>query len=127
VVALIDIEPGMVVAGRYVVSSVDRRWLPEKPEVGAVCTGLDAILDEPVLILVADAGGSNDVLEAARRVSILGDRAHRSDPRRRSFERSRLHRHQAHRSHAVQSDPAPFAAARRRRLRARRRGRIRTW
>ena len=72
-VALIDIEPGMVVAGRYVVSSVDRRWLPEKPEVGAVCTGLDAILDEPVLILVADAGGSNDVLEAARRVSILGD------------------------------------------------------
>src|SRR5699024_2078471 len=39
----------------------------------AVCTGLDAILDEPVLILVADADGSNDVLEAARRVSILGD------------------------------------------------------
>jgi hypothetical protein len=73
VVALIDIEPGMVVAGRYVVSTVDRRWLPEKPEVGAVCTGLDAILDEPVLILVADADGSNDVLEAARRVSILGD------------------------------------------------------
>ncbi len=72
-VALIDIEPGMVVAGRYVVSTVDRRWLPEKPEVGAVCTGLDAILDEPVLILVADADGSNDVLEAARRVSILGD------------------------------------------------------
>nr|WP_217278533.1 virulence factor MviN [Brevibacterium permense] len=63
----------MVVAGRYVVSTVDRRWLPEKPEVGAVCTGLDAILDEPVLILVADADGSNDVLEAARRVSILGD------------------------------------------------------
>src|SRR5699024_3521051 len=63
----------MVVAGRYVVSSVDRRWLPEKPEEGAVCTGLDAILDEPVLILVADAGGSNDVLEAARRVAILGD------------------------------------------------------
>ena len=72
-VALIDIEPGMVVAGRYVVSTVDRRWLPENPEVGAVCTGLDAILDEPVLILVADADGSNDVLEAARRVSILGD------------------------------------------------------
>ncbi|WP_432790184.1 virulence factor MviN [Brevibacterium sp. K11IcPPYGO002] len=72
-VALIDIEPGMVVAGRYVVSTVDRRWLPEKPEVGAVCTGLDAILDDPVLILVADADGSNDVLEAARRVSILGD------------------------------------------------------
>ncbi|WP_210603819.1 virulence factor MviN [Brevibacterium oceani] len=72
-VALIDIEPGMVVAGRYVVSTVDRRWLPEKPDVGAVCTGLDAILDEPVLILVADADGSNDVLEAARRVSILGD------------------------------------------------------
>jgi hypothetical protein len=73
VVVLIDIEPGMVVAGRYVVSTVDRRWLPEKPEVGSVCTGLDAILDEPVLILVADADGSNDVLEAARRVSILGD------------------------------------------------------
>ncbi|WP_166975324.1 protein kinase family protein [Brevibacterium atlanticum] len=72
-VALIDIEPGMVVAGRYVVSTVDRRWLPEKPDVGAVCTGLDAILDEPVLILVADADGSHDVLEAARRVSILGD------------------------------------------------------
>lgn len=72
-VALIDIEPGMVVAGRYVVSTVDRRWLTEKPEVGAVCTGLDAILDEPVLILVADAAGSNDVLEAARRVSILAD------------------------------------------------------
>lgn len=72
-VALIDIEPGMVVAGRYVVSTVDRRWLPEKPEVGAVCTGLDAILDEPVLILVADADGSNDVLEAASRVSIIGD------------------------------------------------------
>ncbi|SDR90214.1 hypothetical protein SAMN04489752_0545 [Brevibacterium siliguriense] len=72
-VTLIDIEPGMVVAGRYVVSTVDRQWLPEKPEVGAVCTGLDAILDEPVLILVADADDSNDVLEAARRVSILGD------------------------------------------------------
>ncbi|UVI36079.1 virulence factor MviN [Brevibacterium spongiae] len=72
-VALIDIEPGMVVAGRYVVSTVDRRWLPEKPEIGAVCTGLDAILDEPVLILVADAGGASDVVEAARRVSILDD------------------------------------------------------
>lgn len=72
-VTLIDIEPGMVVAGRYVVSTVDRRWLLDNPEVGAVCTGLDAILDEPVLILVADADGSTDVLEAARRVSILGD------------------------------------------------------
>ncbi|MGO2862328.1 MAG: virulence factor MviN [Brevibacterium sp.] len=72
-VTLIDIEPGMVVAGRYVVSTVDRRWLLDNPEVGAVCTGLDAILDEPVLIHVADADGSTDVLEAARRVSILGD------------------------------------------------------
>lgn len=72
-VTLIDIEPGMVVAGRYVVSTVDRRWLLDKPEAGAVCTGLDAILDEPVLIHVADADGSTDVLEAARRVSILGD------------------------------------------------------
>ena len=77
-VTLIDIEPGMVVAGRYVVSTVDRRWLEEKPQAGAVCTALDAILDEPVLIHVADADGSTDVLEAARRVSILGD--HRIAP-----------------------------------------------
>lgn len=72
-IPLIDIEPGMVVAGRYVVSTVDRPWLEDKPEVGAVCTALDAILDEPVLIHVADASGASDVLEAARRVSILGD------------------------------------------------------
>lgn len=77
-VTLIDIEPGMVVAGRYVVSTVDRRWLEDKPQAGAVCTALDAILDEPVLIHVADADGSTDVLEAARRVSILGD--HRIAP-----------------------------------------------
>ena len=77
-VTLIDIEPGMVVAGRYVVSTVDRRWLEDKPEAGAVCTGLDAILDEPVLIHVADADESTDLLEAARRVSILGD--HRIAP-----------------------------------------------
>lgn len=77
-VTLIDIEPGMVVAGRYVVSTVDRRWLEDKPEAGAVCTGLDAILDEPVLIHVADADDSTDLLEAARRVSILGD--HRIAP-----------------------------------------------
>ncbi len=78
VVTLIDIEPGMVVAGRYVVSTVDRRWLEDNPQAGAVCTALDAILDEPVLIHVADADGSTDVLEAARRVSILGD--HRIAP-----------------------------------------------
>lgn len=72
-IPLIDIEPGMVVAGRYVVSTVDRPWLEDRPEVGAVCTALDAILDEPVLIHVADASGGSDVLEAARRVSILGD------------------------------------------------------
>lgn len=77
-VPLIDIEPGMVVAGRYVVSTVDRRWLEDNPQAGAVCTALDAILDEPVLIHVADADGSTDVLEAARRVSILGD--HRIAP-----------------------------------------------
>lgn len=77
-VTLIDIEPGMVVAGRYVVSTVDRRWLEGNPQAGAVCTALDAILDEPVLIHVADADGSTDVLEAARRVSILGD--HRIAP-----------------------------------------------
>lgn len=77
-VTLIDIEPGMVVAGRYVVSTVDRRWLEDNPQAGAVCTALDAILDEPVLIHVADADGSTDVLEAARRVSILGD--HRIAP-----------------------------------------------
>nr|WP_209044062.1 virulence factor MviN [Brevibacterium marinum] len=68
----------MVVAGRYVVSTVDRRWLEDNPQAGAVCTALDAILDEPVLIHVADADGSTDVLEAARRVSILGD--HRIAP-----------------------------------------------
>ncbi|MDN5587444.1 MAG: virulence factor MviN [Brevibacterium sp.] len=77
-VTLIDIEPGMVIAGRYVVSTVDRCWLEDKPQAGAVCTALDAILDEPVLIHVADADGSTDVLEAARRVSILGD--HRIAP-----------------------------------------------
>ena len=77
-VTLIDIESGMVVAGRYVVSTVDRRWLEDNPQAGAVCTALDAILDEPVLIHVADADGSTDVLEAARRVSILGD--HRIAP-----------------------------------------------
>ncbi|GAA1944522.1 hypothetical protein GCM10009689_27210 [Brevibacterium antiquum] len=77
-VTLIDIAPGMVVAGRYVVSTVDRRWLEDNPQAGAVCTALDAILDEPVLIHVADADGSTDVLEAARRVSILGD--HRIAP-----------------------------------------------
>ncbi|GAA1553734.1 virulence factor MviN [Brevibacterium picturae] len=77
-VTLIDIEPGMVVAGRYVVSTVDRWWLEDKPQAGAVCTALDAILDEPMLIHVADADGSTDVLEAARRVSILGD--HRIAP-----------------------------------------------
>lgn len=38
-----------------------------------MCTALDAILDEPVLIHVADASAGSDVLEAARRVSILGD------------------------------------------------------
>ncbi|WP_249356760.1 virulence factor MviN [Brevibacterium sp. 2SA] len=63
----------MVVAGRYVVSTVDRPWLEDKPAVGTVCTALDAILDEPVLIHVADAEASSDVLEAAQRVSILGD------------------------------------------------------
>ena len=72
-IPLIDIEPGMVVAGRYVVSTVDRPWLEDKPAVGTVCTALDAILDEPVLIHVADAEASSDVLEAAQRVSILGD------------------------------------------------------
>lgn len=77
-VTLIDIESGMIVAGRYVVSTVDRRWLEDNPQAGAVCTALDAILDEPVLIHVADADGSTDVLEAARRVSILGD--HRIAP-----------------------------------------------
>ncbi|MDN5806306.1 MAG: virulence factor MviN [Brevibacterium sp.] len=77
-VTLIDIEPGMVVAGRYVVSTVDRWWLEDKPQAGAVCTALDAILDEPMLIHVADGDGSTDVLEAARRVSILGD--HRIAP-----------------------------------------------
>lgn len=72
-VPLIDIEPGSVVAGRYVVSSVDHPWLGQTPEIGVVCTALDAILDEPVLIHVADAEASGDVLDAARRVSILGD------------------------------------------------------
>ncbi|WP_309130749.1 virulence factor MviN [Brevibacterium sp.] len=77
-ITLIHIEPGMVVAGRYVVSTIDRPWIEEAPEAGAVCTALDAILDEPVLIHVADAEKSGDMLDAARRVSILGD--HRIAP-----------------------------------------------
>ncbi len=77
-IPLIHIEPGMVVAGRYVVSTIDRPWIEEAPEAGAVCTALDAILDEPVLIHVADAEKSGDMLDAARRVSILGD--HRIAP-----------------------------------------------
>lgn len=72
-VPLINIERGTVIADRYVVSEVRRPWLAEFPEAGTVCLVIDAILDEPAQLFAADASRSGDLLDAARRASLLTD------------------------------------------------------
>ena len=72
-VPLINIERGTVVAGRYVVSEVLRPWLAGFPEAGTVCLVIDAILDEPAQLYVADSSRSGDLLDAARRAALLTD------------------------------------------------------
>lgn len=72
-VPLINIERGTVVAGRYVVSEVLRPWLAGFPEAGTVCLVIDAILDEPAQLYVADSTRSGDLLDAARRAALLTD------------------------------------------------------
>ncbi|WAL39550.1 hypothetical protein BRM1_09745 [Brevibacterium sp. BRM-1] len=67
------LDRGMVIADRYVVSDVVRPWFADHPAVGSVCVGLDAILDQPVLLYLADSEAVAGLLDAGRRASLLTD------------------------------------------------------
>ena len=67
------IERGTVIAERYVVSAIEKPWLADAPDAGAVCLALDAILDDPVILYVADQELAGDLLDAGRRLSLVND------------------------------------------------------
>ncbi|GAB3046180.1 hypothetical protein [Sediminivirga luteola] len=68
-----SIVRGAVIAARYVVSDLEHPWIHERPELGTVCTAIDAILDEPVTAYVAPTETAGDMLDAARRAALLSD------------------------------------------------------
>lgn len=67
------IERGTVIADRYVVSAIEKQWLADAPDAGVVCLALDAILDDPVILYVADQELAGDLLDAGRRLSLVND------------------------------------------------------
>lgn len=67
------IERGTVIAERYVVSAIEKPWLADAPDAGAVCLALDAILDDPVILYVADEELAGDLLDSGRRLSLVND------------------------------------------------------
>jgi hypothetical protein len=69
----VRIERGTVIADRYVVSAIEKQWLADAPDAGVVCLALDAILDDPVILYVADQELSGDLLDAGRRLSLVND------------------------------------------------------
>lgn len=68
-----SIVRGAVIAARYVVSDLEHPWIHERPDLGTVCTAIDAILDEPVTAYVAPTETAGDMLDAARRAALLTD------------------------------------------------------
>lgn len=67
------IERGTVVADRYVVSEIVRPWFADFPDIGSVSLVIDAILDQPAVLYAADSAESGDLLDMARRASLLSD------------------------------------------------------